>query len=90
MKVLAEAKESCCRHNLVQQDFPAKRTMRRRKASGELYNGEIEENQTIKYRQETFIYSNIKPISARLSLLMVYQIMHSIMWPITTVSVHSI
>ena len=63
-KVLAETKEYCSRHNLVQQDFPAKRVRRRKKASDELSNGEIEQNQTAKYRWETFIYSNDKASSS--------------------------
>ena len=63
-KVLAERKEYCCRHNLVQQDFPAKRSRRRKKTSDELSNGDIEENQTAKSEREAFIYSNDKALSS--------------------------
>ena len=41
MQVLAETKEYYSRHNLVQQDFPAKHVRRRRNGSDELFDGEI-------------------------------------------------
>ena len=46
------------------QDFPAKRTRGRKEASDELSDGEIEANQTVKYRRETFIYSDDKALSS--------------------------
>ena len=60
-KVLAETKEYCSRHNLVQQDFPAKRVRRRKKARDELYTDEIEQNPKAKYSREHSYIHMIQP-----------------------------
>ena len=51
--LLAETKEFCSRHNLLQQYFSAKRVRRRGKESDELSNYKIGENPTAKYKRET-------------------------------------
>ena len=53
--ILSEAKSYCKKHNVEEQDFPPKRSRKRKRMIDELCHDEVEENQTSKYRRETFI-----------------------------------
>ena len=55
-KVLALAKTYCVDHEL-EQDFPSKRTKKKKRLPGELSNDEIEEDPISRYRRETFVYA---------------------------------